>query len=274
MTRISVGGVWDEMLAVAGRHFGVFATLMAAFAFLPTLTVGLAFPEILSMKPGTFGTPPELPPGFGLTIVVLAVLQFVGLFGIIAIAADPAEGGGKSVGETMRDALPAIGKFLLALLVVWVGLLVLVLVIALAGGLLLGISGSGSDQSHAMTLAIGIAGFVIAVAVWIGARLTALPGVLLREGIGPVDSLKRALALSQGATGTLLLLTLIYFLASVIAVLLAQGLAAAFGLVGTVAGNTRIGTTIAQVASAGFGAWLSIYYGTALGVVYRQLANR
>jgi hypothetical protein len=261
------------MIAVVGRHFGVFATLMAAFVFLPALAIGLVFPEVTAIKPGPLGTAPTLPPGFLPTVLALMVLQFTGLFAVIAIAADPQEGGGRSVGETLRATLPAMGRFLLALVVLWFGLVLVLVVLGIVGGLLLGVTGGSGDQAKAMTLGVGLAGMVFGIALWMGARMAPLPGVLLRETAGPVAAIRRAFALTRGVTAPLLLLTLVYLVVTLVCVLLAQGVAAAFGLVGTVAGGQRLGGLAGQIATSGFGAWLSIYYGAALGIIYRRLAN-
>ncbi len=273
MQRLTIGSVWAGMIAVVSRHFGVFATLMAAFAFLPALFVSLVLPDVLTVRPGPIGALPAIHPGFAPVLLILLTLQFAGMFAIVAIAADPAEGGGRSVGQTLVHGLPALVRFLLAGILVWIALALAVLVVGVVIGLGLGLGGTPANDD-VRTLAAAMVLASMALTLWGGARLAPLPGLLLREGSGPVAGLRRAWALSRGATVPLVQLSLVYLVAALVLALVAQGLVAAFGLVGAALGGLRLGGFIASIASAAIGAWLSIYWGAALGVIYRQLAER
>lgn len=273
MQRLTVGGVWADMSAIVTRHFVVFATLMAAFAFLPSLFVSRALPDVFSIHRAAAGAMPAVHPGFAPTLLVLVALQFMGMFAIIAIAADPHEGGGASVGRTLATSLPALGRFLAAGALVWLALVAVATLIGVVSGMVLGFGGTPSAAGE-QTLAAIVVLVTMVIALWAGARLTPLPAVLLREGIGPIDGLRRAWALSRGATLALIQLSFVYLGVALVLALMAQGLVAAFGIVGAAAGGLRFGSLIANIVSAAASAWLCIYYGAALGVVYRHLAER
>lgn len=281
MGRLTMNGVWEETRTVARRHFETFVTFAAAFAFLPPLALGVAFPGMMSAM-----TNPDaaaaLPSTFVLAALANSLLGFVGIFAIVAIAADPAEGGGRRVRESFAGALRGLGKFLLALLLIYVVVVVagialgiVVAIVAAASG---GLGGSGAAAGGPATVAgptvaAAILAVVLPVMLWLTARLSPMVGVFVREPVRVIGGVRRAWRLSRGSTWPIVGLLLLFVFASLAIGFGGAGLGAAFGVAGRLAsGSVGVGALLFAIVTSALGAALLLYYAVALGVIYRQLS--
>jgi len=260
---VTAGGIWHDTRAVVARHWQVFATLAGASVFLPNAAMRLLAPAGASPQ-----APADLPPGFWTLLALVLALQFIGVFAVAAIAADPREGGGRTLGATLADAAPAFGKFVVALLLFVIGYaiatvaasLVLAIVAVASPGALAG-AGKGTAP---MALASSLVAVVVPLLMWLWARLSPLVGVYLREDVGVVPGIRRAWALSKGATWPILALLTMFVLASVTVGTLqvSAGQAAGAGIAGMLLG----------LVFAGIGALFFVYAAAGTGVIYRQLS--
>lgn len=268
----TTAAIWTETRVVVARHLGIFATLAAAFQFLPTVIVRLMGPQVGTMPSLTPGAAPApaLSGSVWLILLVLMLLQYLGLFAIAAITSDPREGGGRTIGETIAAALPAFGKFLLALVLFGVGYMVFSLVAGLvlaivavifgaAGGLT---KGSGTDPQAIAGLVGLILAIVLPLVTWLMARLSPLVGVYLREGTGVVAGIRRAWLLSRGSAWAIVVLLLLYLVTSGLVAMVQFSLGGAGPL-----------AIVATLIAAAFSAVMFVYFAAATGVVYRQLAT-
>lgn len=283
MVRLSISNVWQITVDIVRRHFGTFTTLAAAFVFLPAVLGSALFPHLGTLPMPLPGQPaPPFPGGLLLLLIGTTLIGLVGHFSIGAIAVDPAEGGERLIGEIITGVLPKIGKGLLAglyLVVAYITLaFILVVLVSILAGMFGAVSGSArlsvaSARGAPPTELVALVGWLIAaiglpLMVWISARLLPLLGVLLREPLPAIESIKRAWGLSRGSVMPIAGLVLIVGIASILPTIIFERLRQGLGI------NTGIALLLFTVGRCALLALIGVYYYTAAAVVYRQLAER
>lgn len=277
MERPTVGELWRGTIDVAHRHFASFAVIAAVLVLLPILVLRLMFPEVLAMSATTMagGTPPvSLPTGYWPFVILGNLGYLFGLFCIAAVTADPDEGGGRTLAAIIGSALPAIGKAVLAALVFMLAyvafLIVLGIALAIVGGILIALTGFKVAQNDPSTAAasVGLVALIPAIVVplfvWVGARLSPLTGVYLREPVGVVAGIRRAWALSRGSAWVIVQIVLVVGVLTLL-LLVPNFLAARAGLV------IGIGGFVAGLVLGAMGALLFVYQAAGMGYLYRRL---
>lgn len=280
--RLSIGSVWRMTADIVRRHFSTFSTLAAAFVLLPAVLGSALFPRVGIVHLPVAGQPaPPFPVGLFVLIAITTLIGFIGLFSIGAIAADPAEGGGRSIGEIITGVLPKIGRGVLAglyLLVAYVttGFLLAILLSILAmmigsvSGLVPVPSPSASvPPSAALIALVGwlIAAVGVPLVIWVSARLLPLLGVLLRERLAAIDSIRRAWTLSRGAVLPLAGMVIAVALASIVPVVLLERVRQGLGI------ESGVGMLLFTVIRSAVAALVAMVYYAAAAVAYRQLSE-
>ncbi len=283
MVRLDIAAVWRMTVDIVRRHFSTFVTLTAAFVFLPAVFLAVAFPEAGVFRlPVPGQAPPPFPAGLILLGLLSGLVGLVGHFSIGAIAADPAEGGGRSLGQIIAAVLPKIGKGLIAglyLLLAYLALcfVAVVIVTILAamfgavGGMRTSVPPGGvlpAPTASAMMVGGLLLVIVLPLMIWATARLSPMLGVLLREPLSAFDSIKRAWALSRGSALPIAGMLLLVGVASLLVGLVVQGIGSALGL------NAGVALLLVVVARSAVSALIAVYYYTATAVIYRQLVER
>ena len=203
-------------------------------------------------------------------VVLLAVigLQVGGVFAIAAISADRSEGGGRTLGETLGEAMPAFGRFIgalglfaIAYLLASVVLAMVLGVVVLAGGLTPDAVASAGRGAPPPGLAAVVLAVVLPILIWLWARLLPLVGVYLRESAGIVGGIRRAWGLSRGSAWPLVTL-LLGLIGATFGLSAVQDALPATGLAGG----------LLDIVSSAIGAWIFAYAAAATGIVYRELA--
>ncbi|QXQ05005.1 hypothetical protein KX816_11970 [Sphingosinicellaceae bacterium] len=270
MAGLSVVGVWRETRAVVARHRGALMTLGAATVFLPNAALRLLAPAVASPSFDP-ARPVQVPQGFWLMVIMVIMLQFIGVFAVAAITADAREGGGRTLGQTLAAAIPALGKFLVALLVFFgvyfVGSIVFGLLLAIivaiwsvaSPGLL---AGAKAGQPP-LALAVLILAFFVPLMIWLWARLAPLVGVYLREPLGVVPGIRRAWRLSRPAVRPLVGLVITYIVAAFAIGAVQVGAASDVGIV----------SIVVNLLFAALSAVIFVYGAAGTGIVYRELAG-
>lgn len=280
--RLNIGSVWRMTVDIVRRHFNTFMTLAAAFVFLPSVLASALFPQlgVIQMPvPGQSASP--FPGGLLLLLIVTMLIGLVGHFSIGAIAADPAEGGGRSIGEIITGVLPKIGKGLLVglyLIVAYVTVgLAVGIVTSIIAAMFAAVGGSarvavaaGGTPPMALVMAISwlIVAIVLPLTIWVSARLIPTLGVLLRESLSAIDSIKRAWALSRGSTAPLAGVVLLMAIVSVLLTIVFEQLQHALGI------NTGISMLFFTVVKTAVTTVIAVGYYAAVAVIYRQLSER
>ena len=282
MVRLSIGSVWRMTADIVRRHFSTFTTLAAAFVFLPAVLGSAIFPHLGTLPMPLPGQPaPPFPGGLFLLLIGTTLIGLIGHFSIGAIAVDPAEGGGRSIGEIITVVLPKIGKGLLAglyLVVAYVTIaFLLVILISILAGMFGAVSGSARMSVASARVAppaelVALVGWLIAaiglpLMIWMSARLLPLLGVLLREPLSAIDSIKRAWGLSRGSVMPIVGLLLIVGIASILPSVILERLRQGFGI------DRGVELLLFTVGRCALSALIAVYYYTAAAVTYRQLAE-
>lgn len=282
MVRLNIGSVWRMTADIVSRHFSTFATLAAAFVFLPAVLASTLFPQLGVVHMPVPGQPaPPFPGGLLLLVIATMLIGLVGHFSIGAIAVDPAEGGGRSIGEIITGVLPKIGKGLLAGLYLIVAYVMVALAIgvitsilaamfaAVSGSARLSVAAGGTAPAAlVMTISWVIAAIVLPLTLWISARLLPILGVLLREPLPAIDTIKRAWALSRGSARPLAGLVLLLAIVSILLTIVFEQLRHALGI------DEGVPMLLLTVAKTAISAFVAIFYYTATAVIYRQLTER
>lgn len=274
MARITIDGVWRETIAETRAHFAAFATLTAAFIFLPALLLGAALPR---MPIPTTITPATMPPFHArvfVAILAIIALQSIGMLTIVAIAGDSARSPHETVGQTLARVLPGVLRYFGALLLLLVGYFIIAIPISIVLGVLfagLGAAGMKANAAGA-NMAVGLALLVILpMLLWLGARLSPMAGVFSIEAASPMRGIRRAWTLSAGSGWRIMLVIVVFSLAVLAVLFVTQGLAAALGVAATLAGAHSVGAIVFVVVTSVLNALISILFMVALGVIYRQL---
>ncbi len=145
--RLNIGSVWRMTADIVRRHFSTFVTLAAAFVFLPTVLASAVFPHVAALpRPGQ--PVPPFPGGLFLLIAGTTLIGLIGHFSIGAIAADPSEGGARSIGEIITGVLPKISKGLLAGLYLVVAYVAMGLAIVVIASILANMVGAVSGSTR------------------------------------------------------------------------------------------------------------------------------
>ncbi len=281
--RLNIGSVWRMTADIVRRHFSVFVTLAAAFVFLPSVLASVLFPQSGAPRMPVPGQPaPPFPTLYFLLLIATILIGLIGHFSIGAIAADPAEGGGRSIGEIITGVLPKIGKGLLAglyLLVAYVtvaiGVVILVSILssvvgAVTGSARMSVAAAQASPPPELVATIGwlIAAFVIPLTIWVSARLLPLLGVLLREPLPAIDSIKRAWALSRGSVTPLAGLVAVVAVGSILLMVLFEQLRQALSI------DRGVALLLFTAVRTAVTTLIAVYYYAATAVIYRQLAER
>jgi len=278
MSRLTINSVARETMVEVRAYFGTFATLTAAFVFLPALAFGLLLPaEVQRVRMPAPGVLPHFPAWFVPAVLVAITLQSLVTLTIAAIAGDPARVPHETVGQTLTRMLPALLRYLGALVLLFLAYIVLALpfglIITFAVGALAAIGG-GTNAGTANT-AVGIAILILLpTLLWVGARLSPMIGVFAIERTSPLAGIRRAWRLSAGSAWRIVLLVILVSFAGIVVAFAAQGVAVAFGSAMVIAGSPTVARIALGTVTGAVNGLLFVLFSAGLGVIYRQLAER
>ena len=266
---VTMSNVWDRATEVMRGRAGQLATIGAATVFLPTVLNA----AVTSLAPGA---------GIGvsgpLTVIVTALSLFGGL-AIMATATDPEADTAAAFARAGQRLLPAVGLTLL-LGVAFGALLLPVFGLVAGAGLDLAALRSGGSASAGAVARPGLvlAALVyilvlVAVLIWVSARLAVLNGVIVNERRG-LGAIGRSWSLTRGLgwriVGVLLLVGVVMvvaLLAATSVVGLAVRLAAGADGVGLA---TFLGSSAGGVVTAAY----SVILNTFVGQLYVAVTQR
>ena len=269
MAVLTVAGIWRETRAVVARHRGPLMTLGAATVFLPNAALRLLAPSITSPAFDA-AHPVQVPSGFLGLLLTVVLLQFAGVFAIAAISADSREGGGQPLGQTLAAAVPALGKFLLALVLFFCVYFLGSIVFGLLLAVVLAIGSAGSPELLAsakagqppLMMALIVLAVLVPLMIWLWARLLPLVGVYLREPLGVMPGIRRTWSLSRGALRPILGFVIVYLVAAFAIGAIQVGTASEIGL----------GSIVLNLVLAALSAFVFVYGAAGTGIIYRELA--
>ena len=297
MTDLNVGVVWRDVLADIRQHITAYATLAAAFVFLPALVLAAVFARSLAavsaanraalaafaaggggagaahVDPATLLGQISFPPGYGLAFVLVLLLQLTGQFTINAIAGDAGRPATETVGATLARVIPRVGKYLLMLVILGLALavtaiLVIVLASIIIGIVVAGVLAAGGAKSVAFTLGLLLVLTIYLPLIWVSVRLILLPVVYAVEPVSLFGGIDRAWQLSRDRFWRLLGLLMLVLLAAVV-VSLPLSLLSGSASPSQAIAPFLFAKVIAEIIAAAF----AMVFAVVLGIIYRRLAR-
>lgn len=226
MRPMDMGEVLDRSFQTLRRHFGVlFAT--AVIGFLPLLILylvaGTPYALMASTQPGT--------PGVSAAFIFLTIAAFVMMAVLWAALTAQADahvtGGVVAVGTGLGTGFRSLLRMIGVGIMVYLAALVLVIPVALIGGVLSAVGGlTGSKVIADLLLFVGfVVPGAVALVIWLSLAFLTVPSLVI-EKLGPIKAMRRALQLAKGGR---LRVCAIAFLSYLVVLLPAFGLPILFG---------------------------------------------
>lgn len=258
MARITVSDIWTDGWALVQRHLPTVGPIAAAFLFLPqVLDAAIAGPP----KSG------ETALGWGGMIAAL-----VGIFGQLAIASILL--GGPRAPATVGGALSQSARLTPRFLMIFVLLIVAAIPVVLLAGAALAALGVKPDPASIRAGGSGVTFIVVALlalGLYVGARLLPMMPTLIGEDASPLATLKRSWSMTRGEGSRLTLFLLSFIAAALFATIIAMVVGGA--VIGLLLGSTDFSlllqATVVGVIATVFGLG---NLGASV-VVYRRLAQ-
>ncbi len=264
-----MGKAWNDAAALLQANFGLIATILGLYYFLPSFAIALLFPEIANPAP------PEIPPGTDPEVALAAIsafieeqyaqswpfllaitlAQYIGTVSVLALFPNQ---GSATVGDAMKSGFVGTPSYLATQLIF---VIAASLAVGLIGGLMLALSPFAGIPVIVLMM-VGVA--------YVAVKLTLVPAVIAMEGeLNPIKAMKRSWALTKGNSVLIFFFLLVLFivmgLIALVATMLVTVVFAAIG--GTVA---QIGTGFVEslINAVTGGVFLIV-----LASIYRQLAS-
>ena len=264
-----MGKAWNDATALLTDNFGLIATILALYYFLPSFAIALLFPEISN------AAPPEIPAGADPEttlaimsgffeeqyarswpfLLVVSLAQYVGTVSVLALFPDR---GSATVGDALKSGLRGALPFLATQLIFVIGASVAV---GLIGGLSIAIS-PFLGIPVIMLMMVGVA--------YVAVKLTLVPAVIGMQGeLNPIKAMKKSWRLTKGNSILIFIFLLVLFITmGLIALVVSMLVTTAFAV---------IGGTVAQIGGGFFESLVNAVTGGVILVVvaaiYRQLAS-
>lgn len=258
MSRITVSEIWADGWALVQRHMATVGPVAAAFLFLPqVLDAALASP----VAPGA------TPSGIGSLLAAI-----VGLFGQLAIVAILL--GGPRAPATVGAALGQAGRLLPRMVLVLLLLVLMALPVMLAAGAALAALGVKPDPASIRSGGLPVSIIVtalLALGLYVAARLAALLPVVVGEDQGALASIRRSWALTRGEGSRLTLFFISFFAAALFVSVIAMVVGGA--VIGLLLGSTDFSLLLQATVVGVFAAVLGLFNLGAAVAIYRCLAK-
>ncbi len=256
---------WTKAMGMIAANRKVVAIIAGVFFFLPNFALSLLAPDLVD--PTASSPPAETPeeamaqlssfgPEFFVTLIVLALIQAVGVLGLLRLLTDS---GRPTVSEALKSGLSGLFTYVIAQIVQ-------TFIFIVAIGLPLGLFAA---TGNAAAISAGVV-FALVIGIYIFVRLSLLsPAIAIDRIHSPIGALGRSWSLTKGHAGRLTLFFALLFVAIIIALtvltlVLGLGFAAVGGqvqLIGTAFLSSFANTIVVAIFLA------------VLAAVHRQLAS-
>lgn len=212
---LSIGTAWDEAKAALARNRRLVVPVALGLVLIPAVISAMVEPRAAP------GEQPEAGPWMWVMLLMIIVM-LVGQMALVLLS----NGWQGSVGEAIGRAVRRLPILLLAALMVMFPLILLISVILAIAGAATG-GGDGTFSAVSLTPAGWLAILVgLLVVLAIGVRLLPLVVIAVSENLGPIATIRRAVALTRGHFWKLLAFML---LATIAFLIVAAAVGAVFG---------------------------------------------
>lgn len=273
--KFSMTTAWNEAMAMFNANREVLLVVAGIFFLLPGLVTTVAFADeqaqamamFQQMMTGNITDLPEQPQfGAGLAIMstVAGILQLIGTMSMLALLRDS---GRPTVSDAIRVALRSLPTLLGALVLFFLGyMLVAVVAALLTGGA--GMAGGGA--------AAGVGAIVILVVlvalVYVMTKLSlTLPVIAIDRVYNPIKAFAQSWRLTKGNSLRIFAFYLLLAIVYVVISLLVLGIL--MSLLGMIVGTGPVGVFILGLVSGVIGAIVSAIFVSILAAIHRQLSG-
>ncbi|MEW4448777.1 glycerophosphoryl diester phosphodiesterase membrane domain-containing protein [Qipengyuania sp. JC766] len=262
--KLDMGRAWDQTTAMIGKSLPLVAIVAALFFFLPNFAFGVLAPQgVPGMENPDIAQDPEaLMEVLGAymgqvwwALLLLILFQYVGQLGLMALF----DGSRRpTLGEALSTGLRMMIPFLIAGLIMNVGLVLLFTVAVGIGGV-----------TGVVALAVLLGAIALAAMIYISIKFVLTGPVMAIEGTAnPIAALKRSWRLTKGNSARILLFLFLLGLVYMIASIVLSMFALLFGLMGE-----QIAIVAASFVSALTTAVFLAVFSVVLVAVYRQVGG-
>ncbi|MHA7819362.1 MAG: glycerophosphoryl diester phosphodiesterase membrane domain-containing protein [Erythrobacter sp.] len=267
--KFDMGKAWDDTTGLLRDNFGLVASILGLFYFLPQAIVALLVPEIANPEPVT--PPPGADPEVVLAAMsaayqeqiarswpywlAITLIQYVGVISVLALFA---KGKSPTVGQALASGLKGTPSYLGTQLLFVVG-----------ASLLLGIP-LGIAFALVPLLGVLLIFVMIPLVIYAAVKLLLVPAVIAMDGeLNPIAAMRRSWRLTKGNSLMIFLfLAVLLIVLSLIALVAAMIFGTIFALFGEPVATIGTGLLQALVSAVLGGIFL-----LALAAIKRQLSG-
>jgi hypothetical protein len=260
MRGLSISRAWDESKAILTRDGRLYASVALALVAFPALITGIVNPRGM----GEAATPIWV----DAVTLVASLVALAGQLALIRLALGPSV----TVGQAISHGLRRMPIYLLAGIIIVVGLFVVAVVLGvILAALGVPITGTKLPATPPVVLAVIL---FLAVAIYVGVRMAMSAPAASAEPIGPIAILRRSFEMTHGHFWKLLGFLLVYFIAALVVLV---GITAAIGVpVGLAFGRIEpmsLSALIVALIHSLLNAALTAVLAVMLARIYAQLAG-
>lgn len=263
-----MGKAWDEAVTLLKSNFGLIATIVGLFYFLPTFAIGVLFPEMANSQQ------PEIPAGADFDrvveimsgtfqelyadtwpfILIVSLIQYVGSLSVLALFMDR---GSPTVGEAVMTGVRGAPSYLATQIIFGVG-------IGLLFGLILALAVAVSPLIGILFL------LAIPIAIYAIIKLLLVPAVIAMDGVlNPISAMKLSWQLTKGNSLMIFIFVVVIF---VVLGLISLVVSLVFGTVFAAFGSTIANIGVSAIGGI-TGAVSGALYMLILAAIHRQLSG-
>lgn len=265
--KLDMGKAWSDATALLGSNFGLVATIVGLYYFLPSFAFAILAPDIANPAPPEMRSGGDPTAAFQAAFAALQdqyskawpyllAITIAGYIGSISVLALFTEQGNPTVGQALKTGLRGTPSYLATQLIFAVGVGAIV-------GLILGLT-----AAVVPIVALLLTPFILAFVIYASIKLILVPAIIGMEGqLHPIKIMKRSWALTKGNSLMIFIfifvLVIVVGLVSLVATLVLGTLFAAMGEPVATIGNALVDS----LSSAIVGGLLL----TVLAAIHRQL---
>ena len=267
--KFDMGKAWSEATEMLGNNFGLVATILGLFYFVPGFAIAILFPEIANPQPPQ--TPPGASPDEAFSIMsdflmqswaegwpfllATTLLQYVGAISVLALFR---QGGSPTVGDALKAGVVGMPTYIATTIIT-----------AIAAGIIIGVPLGLAFALSPIVGALLILPLIVFM-VYISIKLILVPAIIGMEGeLNPITVLKRSWGLTKGNS---IRIFLFVFVLAIVAGLFVLVINLAVTTVFLAFGGTAAtigGGFVSSLTSAVFGGLFLLV----IGAIYRQLSG-
>lgn len=267
--KFDMGKAWDDTTMLLRDNFGLVASILGLFYFLPQAIIALLVPEIANFEPES--PPPGTDPKIMIEamqaaylehfsqawpyLLVVTLLQYAGTIAVLALFR---RGSSHTVGQALATGVKGAPVYIATVLILALGF-------ALGAGIPLGIA-------FAVLPVLGVLLMFVALAAifYVSVKLLLVPAVIAMEGeFNPIAAMKRSWRLTKGNSLRIFVFLLVLLVVlTLIALVASLVLGLVFALFGEPVASIGTGLVSALAGAITGGIFL-----LALAAIQRQLTG-